>query len=134
MSTSPRSEPEQTGDARQPVPAERLSEDLPTPDRALLETVLRQTLASCTSDDPTDTADMEAVEQVARRRRGQPFALDPVVVELVEAMLQAEFHVKPNASEVWSGMSLQLAQTLFEDPLSRHRLKTLWARLSEGTS
>jgi hypothetical protein len=101
-------------------------------DQGLLESVLRQTEAVCNADDPIDGRDVEAVRAVARRHRGVPFALDPVLVELVQAVLRGQLQSALNSPEAWRAICVRVAQTLFEDPASHDRLRAFWARLSGG--
>jgi hypothetical protein len=77
-----------------------------------------------------DSEQMEAVSQVAKRRHGEPFALEPVAVELVEAVLCAFFKVSKEARSSWRGVSLAVATTLCDDPVSHGRLEALWGRLA----
>ncbi len=99
-------------------------------DASLLESVLRQTAAMADSEEPPSREEMEAVEEVARRLAGEPFALDPVVVELVGAMLLVEYGNQWNSPGLWRVVSERIARTIFEDPLSRERMEKLWDRLS----
>ena len=101
-------------------------------DASLLESVLRQTAAMADSDEPPSRAEMEAVEEVARRLGGHPFALDPVVVELVGAMLLVQYGSQWNSPGLWRVVSERIARTIFEDPLSREQMERLWDRLSGG--
>lgn len=75
---------------------------------------------------------MEAIQEVARRHRNAPFALDPVLVELVQTILRIQFGDHPEWAAAWQGASGPVAQTLYEDPVSRERLELLWNRLSKG--
>jgi len=101
-------------------------------DPRVLERVLEWAEATLRSDDPLEVADIEAVRQVARRHPGAGLVLDPVVVELVRAMLQAQFHAHPDWFPVWESASVVIGRTLFEDPESRQRLEVLWDRLLRG--
>lgn len=107
--------------------------DEPVPDPALLESVLRETLETPvgdSSDDPLADGDMEALKEVARRHRGRPFSLEPVAVDLVEAMLHQQFPVRPESVDKWRAIAAQVAQTLCDDPHSYDRLRNLWKHLS----
>lgn len=103
-------------------------------DPSLLESVLRQTAALTENEEPVDDEEMAAVEEVARRLKGHAFALDPVVVDLVGAMLLVEFGRQWTSPGLWEVVSRRIARTLFEDPRSRARLETLWTRLSGSFS
>jgi hypothetical protein len=103
-------------------------------DASLLESVLRQTAAMADSDEPPSRAEMEAVEEVGRRFAGRAFSLDPVVVELVGAMLLVQYGSQWNSPGLWRVVSERIARSIFEDPLSRERMERIWDRLSGGNS
>jgi hypothetical protein len=128
--SSSASGPQDAGGTGRPVsasgsPSERAD------DRALLERVLRQTLADSDSGAALDDADREALLEVARRHRGEPFALEPVAVALVHAVLLTHFQGPSGSSEFWRGVSLPIAGTLCDDPVMRGRMEALWDRLCE---
>jgi hypothetical protein len=101
----------------------------------LLENVLRETLAICTSDEPLDDADMQRLRQVARRFSGRPVASEPVAAELVYAVLEGHFAVGVSvAGEFWRTAAAQIAQTLLGDPGAKARLERLWTRLGGEAS
>jgi hypothetical protein len=104
----------------------------PPTDRTLLESVLQWTEATLSADDPLEAADVEALRQVARRHPATPLSRDPVVVELVQAMLRTQFSVHADWLPVWQSASGLIAETLFEDPVWRDRLEVLWSRLLKG--
>lgn len=117
-----------------PRPAARQGGGLVGEEPSLLESVLRQTAALTGSEDPVDDEEMAAVEEVARRLKGHAFALEPVVVDLVGAMLLVEFGRQWTSPGLWEVVSRRIARVLFEDPTSRTRLETLWTRLSGSFS
>ena len=122
-------------DSRPAVPEESVSKssEASAPgDASLLESVLRQTAAMADSDEPPSRAEMEAVEEVARRLAGHPFALDPVVVELVGAMLLVQYGSQWNSPGLWRVVSQRIGRSIFDDPPSRERMERLWDRLSGG--
>jgi hypothetical protein len=104
----------------------------PSANPELLQRVLDWTEATLRSEDPLEVADVEAVRQVARRYPDAPLTLDPIVVQLVWAMLQAQFPAHPDWLPVWQGASGVIARTLFDDPIARQRLESLWGRLLRG--
>ena len=116
-------------DSRPEIPEESTGDSM---DASLLESVLRQTAAMADSDEPPSRAEMDAVEEVARRLEGHRFALDPVVVELVGAMLLVQYGSQWNSPGLWRVVSERIAGRIFEDPLSRERMERLWDRLSGG--
>jgi hypothetical protein len=100
--------------------------------RDLLDSVLRQTAPSSSADDAPTAADMVALRDVADRHRGKKLVVQPIVVELVQAVLSEQFQPVVASGESWDTMCSGIAQTLFDDPVSRDRLDSLWSRLSEG--
>jgi len=105
-----------------------------TPETAeLLENVLQETLAVCTSDEPLDRGEIERFLQVARRHRGQPLAADPVAGELVFAVLARHF-AGEFREEFWRAAAARIARTLLDDPVAKARLERFWGRLCEEAS
>ncbi len=100
--------------------------------RDILESVLEHTAGACGENDGLDAAQRQAVSEVARRYRGQPLAPFPILSELVRAMLVSEFRERPEWSSAWGAVAGRVAQTLWDDHLSRERLEALWSRLAEG--
>jgi hypothetical protein len=101
-------------------------------DRKLLESVLRETLATERCDEPLEPRQREALRQIAQQHRGEPLTLEPVGVQLVDAILRSEVPVLAMAPETWRAMTAQIAATFFEDPGLRARIELLWNHLSEG--
>jgi hypothetical protein len=102
-----------------------------TPETAeLLENVLQQTLAVCSSDHPLDPAEMQRFLAVARRYHGQPLAADPVASELVFAALEGRLAGEHDEG-FWRAAAAQVARTLLDDPVAKPRLERFWGRLCE---
>jgi hypothetical protein len=99
-------------------------------DPALLERVVRQTLAGGTVEEPLRPEEMDAMREVARRRQGEPLGLDPVATELVDAVLRTQFGNPVNAAGIWQALCRQVAETVMDDPVSHQRLESLWSSLS----
>src|SRR5687768_11543543 len=95
------------------------------PDRPDLEGLLEQALDVPRESDAANQIDVDALRAVVRRHRSAPFALDPMAVEMVEILLRSYF-----GAGDWSGPSLQIARTLFEDPVGRERMERLWNQLA----
>jgi hypothetical protein len=131
MAASPRGSGEDRR-ATQALAAQDPPSDAPATEPELLERVLDWAEATLRSGDPLEVADVEAIRQVARRHPDAPLALNPIVVELVQAMLQAQFRAHPDWLPVWQNASGVIARTLFDDPSCRERLEVLWGRLVRG--
>lgn len=124
-------DPERSPGAPPPAPADSRSQGPLGPDRDLLESVLRQTLAD-SSDSPT-ASDLAALGELARKHPGR--TLDPAIAaEMVAAVLREPFEALVATAELWRSMVTGIAQTLWEDPVSRDRLQVMWSRLSESAS
>jgi hypothetical protein len=103
----------------------------PLVDRHLLESVLRETLASSTSAQPLAPGDWQALGAVITRHRGQPFAREPIVSDLVGALLSERLTEWGLSEPAQAEMSVLIADTLYDDIASRDRLRVLWERLCE---
>jgi len=126
--------PQESGDTVQSASAEGPSPSSEMHDRALLESVLRQTLEESRSPEEMDLPEKAALLDVAGRHRGKPLSGDPIVTELVEALLTTYFRNVSGSREFWSSISGEIAQTLFDDPVARLRLEAFWKRLCAATS
>ncbi len=125
--------PQESGDPPQPASAEGPSPSSETHDRALLESVLRQTLEEGRSPEELESPEKAALLDVAGRHRGEPLSLDPIVAELVAALLTTYFRNLSGSPEFWSRISGEIAQSLFDDPVARLRLEAFWNRLCTTT-
>ena len=106
----------------------------PSPDvlseRSLLDEVLSQTEASFQSGQPEELSNLAPFLEVARRYPNQPLVLEPIGIELVQAALKNYFQKLNISSEKRRKMVISIACTLFEDPVTRERLKKFWNQLS----
>lgn len=102
--------------------------------RSLLEDVLRETSAAARETDTREDLDLEALRQIGRRRRGEPFSEDPVARELVESVLLTQFRDHWNTPGLWRPIAQRIARTLCGDLVARSRLERLWSCLAGGTS
>jgi hypothetical protein len=66
---------------------------------------------------------------VAHAHAGKPLTLEPVAVELVQAMLKSHFNAKTLPPPTMQSAARTIAATLMEDPGSRERLERLWSKL-----
>ena len=106
----------------------------PSPDdvseRSLLEEVLSQTEVSFQPGLPEELSNLAPFLEVARRYPNKPLVLEPIGIELVQAALKNYFQKLNIPSEKWQKMIITIACTLFEDSVTRERLKTFWNQLS----
>jgi hypothetical protein len=126
MSASPLS----SGDAGQ-IPAEPPHEEKPA-DGGLLEKVLQATLFGSGDGGSPDEPLMASLVEVARRHQGRPLSLDPVLVDLIQAIVRINLSHLAGRDADWHAMSRQIAATLWEDQRSQERLERFWTRLSEA--
>ena len=119
--------------AREPaaVPVER-SEPEPRATGDLMERVLQETLSATARGQPLDAAEMAALLDVARRHAGAALSLEPVAVDLVQALLQVRFASLVTEAEFRLAAATRIATTLWDDPPSHDRLEVFWNRLSEA--
>lgn len=121
------------GDSR-PEPQGKPSTEEPAAEPAVGSHMLDQILELAAGGSPkagfVEPDDVTALREVARSLAGQPFALEPVVVELIQAVLQLQFQKAGIPSATVRAMALQIATTLYDDPSARERLEALWAGLS----
>lgn len=101
--------------------------------QAALEKVLQATLAGGKSAGHFDADDLPELALVARRHAGAPLSLDPVTVDIVQALLGRVFQSLAGSPEAWRRMTAATAETLYEDPIARQRLELLWQQISETT-
>lgn len=98
--------------------------------RRVFEAVLQQTVALDASEQGISIAEWKVLVKVARRLRGMEFQFDPVVIELVRATLSSQLKNSGQSAEQFAAVAERVARTLYENPESQERLRSLWARLS----
>jgi hypothetical protein len=103
-----------------------------TTDSRILEKVLQETVSAAEAELPAG-ADWQTLLDVARRHPGQPFSQDPVLVEMVEALLRLRSGHLRLTAEDRQAMVRRIAGTLFDDQPSLARLENLWQRLCEAS-
>lgn len=109
------------GQGSAPVSSER---------RVQLERVLRDALLA-KPNAALAMAEVAAMRALAARHHGKPLAVDPIVVDIVAALLSAAFRVRVEDSPSCMEMSRTIANSLWNDPVVRDRIDALWTRLSE---
>ncbi len=122
-----------------PAPAESQSQHRGRqgPPHDLFEEVMRETQEICDEgvdiqSRAMDPQEKEAILAVARKFHGQDFALDPVLIELVYAVLRSRLPASADCSDAWREVAVDIAETLIQDPVSSQRLQRFWARLTSS--
>jgi hypothetical protein len=109
--------------APQPDPAEKTK-------RELLEQVVAETIAA--GNVAVSPQEREALLAVAHRHRGRPLEHEPVVPELVLAILQLRFNRLDLDTTEWQEMAVSVAATLLDAPDVRAHLQAYWDRLGQA--
>ena len=102
------------------------------PESEFLDAILHQTRLSSSTEDasPLDLT----LAEVAKQHAGESLSLDPIVCELVSAVLRSLWD-QPSAGEAsWDPMVREVAVSLYNDPPSRERLEAFWTKLSDSQS
>ena len=103
------------------------------PDRNLLQGILDRALSCLEPTDREVRSDLGVLSKVAARHPGKPFTLDPIAIDLVEAMLDSSFSSLGCRPGAWRSVSEAVARTLCDDPTAQERLQALWLRLTEAS-
>ena len=124
-----------SGQSRQPAddlpakPAEESSAE-PAVGSEMLDQILELALGGAPQAGFVEPDDVTAMRKVAKSLAGHSFSLEPVVIELIQAVLQLQFQKAGIPSATVQAMARQIATTLYDDPSARARLEALWAGLS----
>jgi len=113
-------------------PAEVVQPETSQEGRALEEAVHR-TLANTESGGPVTREEITALQAVAARHGDVPLTLDPIAIELVEAIINVNYGHLRRPREVWQRTAAKIARLLCDSPEARARLENLWRRLVEST-
>lgn len=124
------SSPFNSGDRADQVPSEPRPTESERPEGSLLEKVLQETLFG--SGGSPDEPLMAALVEVARRHQGRPLSLDPVLVDLIQAIVRINLGQRAAKEVDYIAMSRRIAETLWDDLPSRERLERFWTRLAEA--
>jgi hypothetical protein len=100
-------------------------------DPAILEKVLQQTLSAADDAISVDPIHVQRLRAVAHRRGSQPLMVEPTVVELVRAVLGADFAGLSADPERFKAMTVEIARALMDDPVASKRLEGMWKRLCD---
>ena len=102
-------------------------------DESLFDAVMQQTAAALDEQTLTRTVDLPRLREVACRHASDSLTLDPIVIELIEAVLETHLPPSLQSSGIKSKIARAVAQSLFDNPVSRGRLERLWSQLLGGT-
>ena len=97
----------------------------------LLDEILQQTLRNADQPRPQVAAELAALAEVARRYPDQALTVQPILEELVDAILAPQLAAMSLPTAARQGMVAELARTLYDDSASRERLEALWNSLIE---
>lgn len=98
-------------------------------DERLLDVVMHQTVAALDERTLAQNVDLPRLQSVARRHASDVLTLDPIVVELIEAVLETHLPPSMQSGGLKSKIARAVAQPLFDNPTSRGRLELLWSQL-----
>ena len=121
----PQSDPASGGE-RYVQPAARSGDST---SRRVLEDVIKQTAALNSAEQREQLANLQSLTEVARRLPGVEFQFDPVVIELVRATLSRQMKNSGQSAEQFEAVVARVARTLFDNPETQERLRSLWSRL-----
>ncbi len=99
-------------------------------DQKFLEDLLQRTLLTPGPAGEATAADLDALREVERRHRGEPFSLEPICVEMAEAILRSYFNPSGKSEEPWRLLSPQIARSLYQNPAAQERLRAVWQQLA----
>lgn len=133
MNASITSEPQDRGEDIQPTSRPSRPGNGSVLDRKFLEEVLDRALVAPDPSRALAGEDWEALLEIGRARGEEPFTLDPIAIELVQAVLRPYLGKWKSAPDFLRKISREIAGTLFEDPVFHHRLRTFWLRLIEAS-
>lgn len=122
----PQEDKKPAGVSREHVAGEAASEGLP-----LLDQILQQKLRQADAANPQVADELAALVQVARRYPDQVFTVQPILEELIEAILSPQLGAMSLSPAARQTMVAELARTLYDDDASRERLEAFWTSLLE---
>lgn len=96
---------------------------------SLLDSIMQQTAAAFDDRTLAQTIDLPRLREVASRHASDSLTLDPVMIELIEAVLETHLPPSLQSSGFKTKVARAVAQPLFDNPVSRGRLELLWSQL-----
>ena len=122
--------------SREPAPDHEPQPESATPPDAaeseLLDQVLQETLQLTGEDDPLDPQDLQKLIDVARNS-GAETLTEPLVEELVLALICNRYRQALKNEDLLVNMSRQIASTLWDDPVGNELSHRFWRRLMDAT-
>ena len=103
------------------------------PEERLLDVVMHQTAAVLDEQTLANSVDLPRLRAVARRHPSDALTLDPILIELIEAILETHLPQISQHGGARTKMARAVAQPLFDNPVSRGRLELLWSQLLDIT-
>ena len=99
----------------------------------LLDAVVNQTAAMLDEQSLAHMVDLPRLVEVARRyHECDVLSFDPILIELIEAILQTHMPQVGERAELRAKVAAAVARPLFDNPVSRGRLELLWSQLLEN--
>ncbi len=113
-------------------PSDLFSQDSLSGDQPLLDAIVSQTSAALDEQSLASMVDLPRLVDVARRHReSDVLSFDPILIELIEAILQTHLPQVGERTELRAKVAAAVARPLFDNPVSRGRLELLWSQLLE---
>jgi len=116
----------------QPVelqPDRPASADASAVDEVLMDAVMRQTAAALNERSLASLVELPKLREIARRHQSDTLSLDPILVEMIAAILETHLSNVCRAEAMRMRIAREVARPLFENPVSRGRLELLWSQL-----
>ena len=100
----------------------------------LLDSIVQQTAAALDELTLVQTRDLPRLREIARRHGGDTLTLDPILIELIEALLATNLPLLARSATLRSKVARAVSQTLFDNPVCRGRLELLWSQLLDDAT
>ena len=100
----------------------------------LLDAIVQQTASALDEQTLAQTRDLPRLREIARRHGGDTLTLDPILFELIEALLATNLPPLARSATLRSKVARLVSQSLFDNPVCRGRLELLWSQLLDDAS
>lgn len=101
---------------------------------SLLDAIVQQTAAALDELTLAQTRDLPCLREIARRHASDTLTLDPILIELIAALLETNLPQLARSATLRSKVARLVSQTLFDNPVCRGRLELLWSQLLDDAS